>query len=209
MFRNSKKSNASGRGLSDLKMTVYLSGVSIDVHHLASSSCVFGRSRARSLLNLTAAASISVAVVELHALAQVELDGREVRRDVPALGQHRLHVVVDVVLRQAVVDAVVHVAEAEVRVEAIDVDVGAVAQRAARFRLRRRGRGSGRRTGGFRGRRDGRTRRWSTGCTLRTCRQRHRRRTREHEPEHRSTTERCRFEIVRHSHRSPLMLDSV
>src|SRR5258708_32812633 len=59
MFRNSKKSKASGRGLSDLKITVYLSGVSIEVHHLASSSWVFGRSRARSLLNFTALESNS------------------------------------------------------------------------------------------------------------------------------------------------------
>src|ERR1051326_4780614 len=59
ILRNSKKSNASGRGLSDLKMTVYLSGVSIEVHHLASSSWVLGKSRARSLLNFTALESSS------------------------------------------------------------------------------------------------------------------------------------------------------
>src|SRR5258707_4695241 len=73
MFRNSKKSKASGRGLSDLKMIVYLSGVSIEVHHLASSSCVFGRSRARSLLNFTALESSSAPVWDSTPLRKVNL----------------------------------------------------------------------------------------------------------------------------------------
>src|SRR6266852_5284058 len=73
MFRNSKKSKASGRGLSDLKMTVYLSGVSIEVHHLASSSCVLGRSRARSLLNLTALESNSAPLWNCTPLRRLNL----------------------------------------------------------------------------------------------------------------------------------------
>src|SRR5258707_4783239 len=77
IFRNSKKSKASGRGLSDLKMTVYLSGVSIEVHHLASSSCVFGRSRARSLLNFTAGGCHPAPVWELTAFRRVYIIDNE------------------------------------------------------------------------------------------------------------------------------------
>src|SRR5215831_16351782 len=73
MLRYSKKSKAVGRGLSDLKMTVYLSGVSIEVHHLASSSWVLGRSRARSLLNFTAFESSSAPLWNITPLRRLNL----------------------------------------------------------------------------------------------------------------------------------------
>src|SRR5216684_1338369 len=126
MFRNSKKSKASGRGLSDLNMTVYLSGISIEVHHLASSSWVFGRSRARAIALHGVGVQLG-AVVEQDTLAEVELDRHEVRRDVPALRQHGLDVVIDVVLGQTIVDGVIDVTESEMGVQSIDVDVGAEA----------------------------------------------------------------------------------